>query len=232
MKVELLKKDENSITLLIHDIFPEFTNTIRRYSFMVRGLAIDEIVVSENSSQIWDEYIAHRLGQIPLKYSPEDTNCDVITGSIKKEGPCIVTSSDIVIDDEKVKVLDEEIDICPLNEGERLICDLEIRPGVAHQHAKFQIGLVSCRPLYDLKGKQSKKLLEEIKKICPRKTIPGELECNGCKYCEENIKEVELIPTNSYILYVEGWSMDPKEYLLYIVNSLINELEDIKNQLK
>jgi DNA-directed RNA polymerase alpha subunit len=87
MKVELLKKDENSITLLIHDIFPEFTNTIRRYSFMVKGLAIDEIVVYENSSQIWDEYIAHRLGQIPLKYSPEDTNCDVITGSIKKEGP-------------------------------------------------------------------------------------------------------------------------------------------------
>jgi DNA-directed RNA polymerase alpha subunit len=223
MKVEILNKDEESITYLIKEVFPEFVNAIRRKGYEVLGLAIDSVTFYENSSQIWDEYIAHRIGQIPLKYKPYtfDENT-VLQGTIRKEGPGVVTSNDI-------QGLDvyKDIEILYLNEGERLICDLEVRPGTARQHAKWQIGLITCRPLYTSNVKD-KKILQRIKEICPRNTVPGNIECNGCKYCEENIEEVELVPTNDFILYVESWSMGPKEYLLYVINELINDLENLK----
>ncbi|MEM3075717.1 MAG: hypothetical protein QW590_02750, partial [Candidatus Bilamarchaeaceae archaeon] len=67
MNISLIKKHENRIEFSVKDISPYFANLIRRYAMArVPVLAIDKIIVYENTSAFWDEYIAHRIGLMPV----------------------------------------------------------------------------------------------------------------------------------------------------------------------
>ncbi|RLG72705.1 MAG: DNA-directed RNA polymerase subunit D, partial [Thermoprotei archaeon] len=67
MKIRILEKDSKTIKLLIEDSTLAFVNAIRRLAISdVPTLAIDEVAFLDNTSVLYDEIIAHRLGLIPL----------------------------------------------------------------------------------------------------------------------------------------------------------------------
>ncbi len=69
MEVRLLEydKENEKLSFILKDTNPVFANTLRRLMINeVPTLAIDEVDFSKNSSILYDEMIAHRLGLTPL----------------------------------------------------------------------------------------------------------------------------------------------------------------------
>ena len=67
MDLQILQKENNKIIFLLKGIDYTYANTIRRTMLSrVPSLAIKEIYFTKNSSALFNEMIAHRLGLIPL----------------------------------------------------------------------------------------------------------------------------------------------------------------------
>ena len=64
---ELLEKSDERISIKFKNVPREYVNALRRLAISeVPTLAIDDIVMIDNSSVVHDEAVAHRLGMIPL----------------------------------------------------------------------------------------------------------------------------------------------------------------------
>ena len=73
-KIEILSVAPHQISFILSETDTSMANTLRRIMIAeVPTLAIDLVEYSENSSVLNDEYIAHRLGLIPIRYTPEGT---------------------------------------------------------------------------------------------------------------------------------------------------------------
>ena len=69
MEVRLLesKKDEDKVSFMIKDANASYANALRRIIMEdVPTMAIEDVEIRSNSSILYDEMIAHRLGLIPL----------------------------------------------------------------------------------------------------------------------------------------------------------------------
>ena len=117
MEAKIIKKEKGKIIFTINKINPAMINTLRRYvTNYVPTLAIEEVEIMENSSALFDEMLAHRLGLIPLKTDlksytlSEGCKCKgkgcaqcQLHLTLKAKGPCTVYASNIVSKDPKVK---------------------------------------------------------------------------------------------------------------------------------
>ncbi|HEU4823049.1 MAG TPA: DNA-directed RNA polymerase subunit D, partial [Nitrososphaeraceae archaeon] len=133
--VELLEKDNERITVKFKNIPREYINALRRLAISeVPTLAIDDVVMIDNSSVVHDEAIAHRLGMIPLHTDlkrfvmPHDCDCKSTLGCSRcrvllvldaeaTERTRIVASGELKSEDEEVKPVSNEIPILTLAPG-------------------------------------------------------------------------------------------------------------------
>ena len=68
MKIENLTEKGNTISFTLKDASSAQANALRRVAINhVKCFAIDTVTFYENSSAMFDEYIAHRIGLIPHK---------------------------------------------------------------------------------------------------------------------------------------------------------------------
>jgi DNA-directed RNA polymerase II subunit RPB3 len=73
-KFEILSVQPHEIKFILSETDTSMANSLRRIMIAeVPTLTIDLVEFSENSTVLNDEYIAHRLGLIPLRYQPVDT---------------------------------------------------------------------------------------------------------------------------------------------------------------
>ncbi len=80
MEINVLEKDRLRIRLHIKDIPLHILNSIRRAAIAeVPTMAVDSVVITSNTSVLYDEYLAHRLAMVPLtseealeKYNPPE----------------------------------------------------------------------------------------------------------------------------------------------------------------
>jgi len=73
-KIEILSIESHEIRFILSETDTSMANTLRRIMIAeVPTLAIDLVEFYENSSVLNDEYIAHRLGLIPLRYQAPDS---------------------------------------------------------------------------------------------------------------------------------------------------------------
>ena len=82
MNIKVLSKDQQKVTFILEGINPVIANTIRRYVInYVPTMAVEEVTFQKNSSALYDEMLAHRLGLIPLESDlksynlPEECKC-------------------------------------------------------------------------------------------------------------------------------------------------------------
>mmetsp|Transcript_54140 Transcript_54140/g.131386 ORF Transcript_54140/g.131386 Transcript_54140/m.131386 type:complete len:326 (-) Transcript_54140:171-1148(-) len=74
-KIEILDMSPQEMRFILSETDTSVANTLRRVMIAeVPTLAIDLVEFHENSTVLNDEYIAHRLGLIPIRYQPVDSN--------------------------------------------------------------------------------------------------------------------------------------------------------------
>jgi DNA-directed RNA polymerase alpha subunit len=144
MELTLEKKHENRIEFLIDGMSTGFANTLRRYAMnRVPVLAMDTVTFYDNTTSMWDEYIAHRLGLMPV-FTPEDFPKEgEVVFSIDETGPKVVYSKDFKSSDKEIKIAQDDIVVVTLGQGQHIRLEAKARLGIGVQHAKYQAGLVS-----------------------------------------------------------------------------------------
>ncbi len=148
MKIDVIESSPDVVRLKISDAGLGFINALRRTVLnTVPTMAIDSVTFYENTSAMFDEYIAHRLGLIPIITPAGYDEKDEVLMSIESEGPCTVYSKDIKSSDRKVLPSNESIPIMKLVAGQRLKLDCKAVLGSGMKSAKFQPGLATYKLL-------------------------------------------------------------------------------------
>lgn len=154
--IEVLENVNDKVVIRFINAPRQYVNAIRRLSINeVPTLAIDDVVILENSSVMHDEAVAHRLGLIPLRTDlhrfvlPHDCHCNSTLGCTKcrvllsmdseaNDKTKVVTSGDLVSEDEVVKPISTEIPIIVLAPAQKLKFEAYARLGFGKDHAKWQ----------------------------------------------------------------------------------------------
>jgi len=141
--VEYIERDEREARVLIRGLTPAFANGIRRAMIAdVPTFSIDGVRFVENSSVMFDEMIALRLGLVPLTTDLDDFSVgDEVTLALDVEGPATAYSGDIETADPMVEPADRNVPIIELKEGQRLELEADAALGRGKDHAKHQGGV-------------------------------------------------------------------------------------------
>lgn len=155
IKVEVLNESPKRIELALSGCSASLVNSLRRAVIsQLEAFAISEIDFYENTSPMFNEYIANRIGLIPLTYEDNVEDDAKISFSINVEAvdqDYTVISRDLKSTDEKIKCLNDDFPIIKLGKGQRLRLEGIAVKGMGKQHARFQSALASYASMSDLK---------------------------------------------------------------------------------
>ncbi len=151
MKITVIENTQASLRFKLSDASISSANAIRRAGIAgVASFAIDNVTFYENTTSMFDEYIAHRIGLVPLATPAKGYgDKDEILFTLAAEGPGTVYSKDLKSSDKSVKVANEKIPLMKLGEGQSLRLDGKAVLGTGARSSKFQPGLVTYKALSD-----------------------------------------------------------------------------------
>ena len=147
-EVEFIDRSDREARFVVRNVTPAFANGVRRAMVAdVPTLSIDNVRVIENSSVMFDEQIALRLGLVPLTTPDDYREGETVTLAMDVEGPDTAYSGDLVSADDQVEPADDNIPIIDLKypEGadspQRLELEAEAVMDRGKSHAKHQGGV-------------------------------------------------------------------------------------------
>ena len=260
MKFELLHLEEDRVRFLLSGVTAAFANGIRRACMSeVPVLAIDEISLYDNTSVLFDEQIALRLGEVPLKAEeldqfsmPDDCQCGGVgcpgcrvDFMLSAEGPGMVYSGDIVFTDPLVNPAFDRIPVVVLGEGEKLVIEGYATKHVGKEHSKWQAGtLCGYKNLPEISVSQSCDGCSRCVEVCPRAVLEiadgrakatNTLECSLCKLCIDACEPgaITLSPVlDSFILSIESCGSIPAKDLVAMASEeILKRAEDLDAKL-
>ena len=204
VKVKVLEESANSVTLQLEGIDRSYANAVRRFCLAeVPSMAIDDVVILENSSVLYDETLAHRLGMVPIttdleKYKlPEECDCGnplgchncrvlFVLDAKGKEKVTTVMSGDLVSEDREVRPVSESIPLVKLATGQSVKLEAYARLGRGKEHAKWQPCTVAV--LTDGKNEgQYNLMVESVGGLPAKKIVTKSIELLGKK-----LKEIQV----------------------------------------
>ena len=142
-KFTITSVKDNYMEIEFKEVPYYYINAIRRYIIgNIPVYAIDKIIVYENKTSFFDEYIAHRIGMIPLKVD-DSLKDEEIAFFLDEQGPKVVYSSSLKSNIEKAKVAVENIPIITLKDGKSIRLEGRVKKSIGREHSKFQSGISS-----------------------------------------------------------------------------------------
>ena len=139
MKAEMVENKGNYLRFKLSNSDYPTANALRRIMINSIGcFAVDKVTFYENTSVMFDEYIAHRIGMIPIATPKGYTEKDEILFSLEAEGPVTVYSKDMESKDKEVRVANEDIPIIKLGQNQRIKFDGKAVMGKGMRSSKFQ----------------------------------------------------------------------------------------------
>ena len=257
MEIKILNKTQDKLVFTVNGINSTLANTLRRLMAVeVPVLAIDLVEFTKNSSALYDEMIAHRIGLVILKSDlesydlQEDCKCNgkgcskCQTGfSLKSNGPCNVYAEDMKIDDQKIKPVYPRTLIVKLAKGQALEVDGIITPGKGKVHAKHSPGVVYYRgyPIIKVSASEDTSAAvgacpTHVFKLSGKKAVVAEpMKCILCMACVEATNgnvNVEGSETD-FLMFIEAFGQLKHKEMIEGAISIMNEkLDDFGKALK
>jgi DNA-directed RNA polymerase subunit D len=249
MDVKVIEKDESSVRFMLSGVTPAFANAIRRIMIAeVPTMAIDDVMIVENTSVMYDEILAHRLGLIPLTTDletyvlPEECECKSELGCSKcrasftleveaQDQTVTVYSSELIPQDPRVKPVSDKIPIVKLAPKQKVRLEAYAKLGRGMEHAKWQPVSACAYKYLPHVSIDQKRAVEaaECAKWCPknvfaiqgnRAVVKNEMNCTLCMECVRHYEKKPPIKI--------GW--DDDTFIFYVeptrslpIETLVNE---------
>jgi DNA-directed RNA polymerase subunit D len=211
MEIILNRIDETSARFQIIDATPSFANALRRAMISeVPTLAIEDIRIYDNTSALFDEMLAHRIGLIPIRTEPgcyvprEQCSCNsegcpgcTATLTMSVEGPRTVYSRDLIPQDPGAAPAYDNIPIVKLTKDQKLVVEARAFLSTGRQHAKWQATsacgyknypVIAIDERCDACGICVEDCPRSILEVAGKsvRVIEGRLEeCSLCRLCEK-----------------------------------------------
>jgi len=234
VKIELIRKsdDEAKAWYRVSGADSAFMNALRRTVISeLPSFAVDEVDMYENNSVLYNEYIANRIGLVPLTYE-EGVGDDVkITLGLNAEGPAIVYSGELKSTDEKIRPFRETIPLAKLAANQRLRLEAVAVKGKGKQHAKFQCAVASYNQVPKLPaGKKSLCMVHCVEAGEDAKGAVAREKCDACKMEEKG----ELTyREDEFIFFAESYNNVAAEEQVKAALRVMNEdAEVLEKELK
>lgn len=255
IEVNIIRRTGLVIEIDIKNCHPSIANAIRRILISeTPSVAIHDVVIRENDTIFPDEYVAHRLGLVPIRVDPDvlDNN-DKLKFELKKKNETSevieVYSRDIhwiplENQDEIDLHMEPDILICKLAPGNTIDMELYAEKGVGMTHAKWSpVSLCSYRLmskivlLRDFEGEEALKLQkcfsEGVIKIVdgravvddPRKDTMSREVLRHPEFKDS----VKLFRESGWFCFtIESLALDPLMLFKKAIEVLINKCDRLK----
>lgn len=258
MDVEVLGSNNDQLSIIFRGAQPTFVNAIRRIIMAETPIpAIEKVYIAENTSVLYDEILAHRLGMIPMRggenlLPPDQCSCGgkgcsfceaALTLEVEaKEDNTIVYSGRLKAEG-SVFPANNDIPIVKLNNGQKIALVAHARLGTGKEHAKWQ-PVSACVLKYEpvISVNKDCDLCGICVERCPRKIleIDGKKlnvrsiwDCSLCKVCEEvcpkSAIKVSYNDKTSRLTIETTGSRSNEELLISAFTLLIKKCESLRN---
>jgi DNA-directed RNA polymerase subunit D len=255
MKIQFLEEDEFKLKFILTSS-TAFANSLRRaMKSLVPTMAVDYVDIYLNTSYLYDEILAHRIGLIPIKTDlqrfnmPDKCVCEgegcpncQISFRLNVEGPKMVYSGDFISDDPEIVPVFDRIPVVELFKDQQLMMEAVARLGTGKEHAKWQpVTVCIYRIIPEIKIDESCTLCEDCVEACPRDVFNIEneklvakrvIDCSMCMECVNvcETRSIEVNETNDFLFVVEGTGTLPvREVLRKALEILKQKAEEMNN---
>ncbi|MBL7054437.1 DNA-directed RNA polymerase subunit D [Candidatus Woesearchaeota archaeon] len=261
MEVRVLEnnKDEGKLSFILKDADVAFANTLRRIiAEEVPTMAIEDVEFRKNSSILYDEIIAHRLGLIPFKTDlksynlPEKCKCKgegcarcQLKMTLKpSKGAGMVYASEIKTKDSSIKPAYDKMPIVRLLKGQDLELEATAMLGRGKYHAKWAPGLVyyKYKPIVEIGDVKNPEAVVEscplnIFEIKDDKLVVSKdklFSCTLCEACADADADMKIkFDDREFIFYMESWGqLNCKEIINEAVKIFDDTLDEFSDALK
>lgn len=259
MDIKTLNKDKDNLNFVIKDTDYVYVNTLRRIIISeLPILAIKSVKFIKNTSALFDEIIAHRLGLLPLKTNlktyniPEECKCKgegcakcQSNITLNSEGPLTVYASDLKFKDPDVKSVYPKIPIVKLHKGQELEIEAVVTLGFGKDHSKYIPGHIYYKGYPKIKISEKCNNCGDCVKECPknifklesRKLKTQNIEnCHLCEACVDICPKdaLEVKGSNKdFIVYLESYgNLGPKEILQKALDIFDEKLDTFSKEFK
>ena len=219
MEVQIVEKTNDVLRLVIHGADVSFINSLRRIMLAeVPSMAIDDVVIIENSSLLPDEILAHRLGLIPIKTDldsynlPEECTCKsefgcnlcraTFTMEVEAANSLTVYSGELKPEDPDIRVVTNKIGIVKLVIGQKIKLEAYAKLGRGGTHAKWQpVSVCAYKHMPQIRIDEARcTKCDECIKICPKNILvrsENEIDVRNlidCTLCQDCVTACSLNP--------------------------------------
>lgn len=254
LKLKLLSKNNNKISFLIKGITPSYSNALRRIILTeVPVMAVEEVEFRKNSSALYDEMVAYRLGLLSLKtdlksYELPESQADIderkakctVQFTLKQKGPKTVYAEALKTADPKIKPVHPKTPIVKLLKDQEIELVATAILGKGQDHVKWS----PCHVWFTNNHKLSINKnpdLDQYKKMYPPQIFDGKgkisesliLEnqlVDAVAHINEDIVKVEY-RDDEHIFVIESWGQLSVDEILKtaldIFNDKLNELNKL-----
>jgi DNA-directed RNA polymerase subunit D len=221
-QARVVEKSGLFLKAVVEGVPPTLINSLRRVIISeLPVMAIDSVVVVNNTSVMYDEMLAHRLGLIPLTTPlsalppiedcvsglADPSECSArLTLQVTADGDLTVYSGDLVSERPDVAPVYKDIPIVKLVKGQSIVLEAYAKLGVARDHAKWQAALASYYyyPRVEVRNEECR---ERCREICAKLEDPIECTFNKAWTCKNLCKDgLEVTwERNKYVFWVESF---------------------------